>query len=191
MGKGLVDITEGELVADFLGYWLHRLHHGLLWKTHAIHHSSPHLDWLASVRTHPLNVVAQRAPVAILLVLMGFDLAAIGGQLAGFGLLGIVVHMRVDWDWGPLRKVLVSPRFHRWHHSREVDCNYGGLFPVWDLVFGTYRAPTRIRVPAKLQMAWLCDPSTGSVWSHLQEHYELRESGKARKAREARMAAGA
>ena len=35
----------------------------------------------------------------------------------------------------------MSPRFHRWHHSRDVDCNYAGVFPAWDLLFGTYHLP--------------------------------------------------
>ena len=64
--------------------------------------------------------------------------------------MAIVVHANVDWDWGPLRGVLASPRFHRWHHSDEADArdkNFAGIFPVFDRVFGTYfmlrgRVPT-------------------------------------------------
>lgn len=129
------------LVTDFASYWMHRAHHGALWSTHAVHHSSRELDWLASVRGHPLNAIAQRAPILAALVLMGFDLSALAASFAGLGGLGILVHMRVDWDWGPLRRVLVSPRFHRWHHARDHDCNYAGLLPLWDVVFGTFHLP--------------------------------------------------
>jgi sterol desaturase/sphingolipid hydroxylase (fatty acid hydroxylase superfamily) len=44
------------VVGDLVGYWMHRLfHREPLWRFHAVHHSSTELDWLASVRLHPVN----------------------------------------------------------------------------------------------------------------------------------------
>jgi len=45
-----------------------------------------------------------------------------------------------------LRRIVVTPGFHRLHHSRlrhETDANYGTVFPFWDMLLGTarYRAP--------------------------------------------------
>ena len=40
--------------------------------------------------------------------------------------------------------VIVSPRFHRWHHTDEEqarDKNFAGLLPLWDILFGTYYMP--------------------------------------------------
>lgn len=128
-------------VTDFVSYWMHRIHHGPLWRSHAIHHSSTHLDWLASVRGHPLNVVMQRAPIVVVLLALGFDLTAMTGGAGAFALYGLLLHARVDWDLGPLRRVFVSPRFHRWHHSRDHDCNYAGFLPLWDILFGTFYLP--------------------------------------------------
>ncbi len=49
------------VLGDFVGYWTHRLfHRGWLWRVHAVHHSSEHLDWLAAVRVHPLNDLGNR-----------------------------------------------------------------------------------------------------------------------------------
>ena len=31
------------------------------------------------------------------------------------------VHANLNWTFGPLRYVISSPVFHRWHHSRERD----------------------------------------------------------------------
>jgi len=45
---------------------------------------------------------------------------------------------------GPLRAVLASPRFHRWHHTSAKegrDKNFAGLLPLWDILFGTYYMP--------------------------------------------------
>lgn len=40
--------------------------------------------------------------------------------------------------------MISSPVFHRWHHTKEAegrDRNFGALFPVWDILFGTYHMP--------------------------------------------------
>ena len=58
------------------------------------------------------------------------------------------MHANLDWDWGPLRSFLVSPRFHRWHHTSEEearDKNFAGLLPLWDILFGTYYMPRERR----------------------------------------------
>jgi sterol desaturase/sphingolipid hydroxylase (fatty acid hydroxylase superfamily) len=63
-------------------------------------------------------------------------------------LMAILVHANVDWDWGPLRAVIVSPRFHRWHHTDETqarDKNFAGLLPIWDVLFGPYYMPKEHR----------------------------------------------
>ncbi len=49
------------VAGDFLGYWQHRLFHARnLWRFHAVHHSSTELDWLSSVRLHPVNDALSR-----------------------------------------------------------------------------------------------------------------------------------
>ena len=70
-------------------------------------------------------------------------------------------------------------RHHFYHHFHNPRVNHGVTTPLWDLVFGTYVAVQEpIRVPQKLQMAWLCDPTTHDVWTRLQPTYELRTRKK-------------
>ena len=47
----------GILLFDMLVYWTHRFYHEIpvLWKFHAIHHSTEHLDWASGFRGHPLD----------------------------------------------------------------------------------------------------------------------------------------
>ena len=61
---------EVLFLSDGIGYWMHRLfHRGRLWPFHAVHHGSEHLDWLSSVRVHPVSpschssVLASNAPL--------------------------------------------------------------------------------------------------------------------------------
>jgi sterol desaturase/sphingolipid hydroxylase (fatty acid hydroxylase superfamily) len=139
------------VIGDFIGYWMHRLFHtGRLWRFHAVHHSSTALDWLASVRVHPLNDAIMRVAGVLPLVALGFAPIAVAGIVPLLTVFAILLHANVDWDWGPLRAVIASPRFHRWHHTSEAegrDKNFSGLLPLWDILFGTYYMP-RDRAPA-------------------------------------------
>lgn len=136
---------EMIVVLDFIGYWMHRVFHGRrLWRFHAIHHSSEDLDWLSAVRVHPVNDLLNRLVPAVVVILLGFSPPALAGVLPLFALYAILLHANLDWDFGPLRTVIASPRFHRWHHTGEEegrDKNFAGLLPVWDILFGTYFMP--------------------------------------------------
>ena len=49
------------ILGDFIGYWTHRFFHtGRWWKFHAVHHSSQEVDWLSSLRVHPVNDAATK-----------------------------------------------------------------------------------------------------------------------------------
>ena len=144
-------VLEMLLLSELLGYFLHRRFHrsARLWKLHAVHHSSEDLDWLSSVRTHPLNTVVMRTLTATPLLLVGFPVKALAMYLPFLPLYAIFLHANVPWDFGPLRYVIASPAFHRWHHTSEsegLDKNFAGLFPFIDLMFGTFYLPRERRV---------------------------------------------
>jgi sterol desaturase/sphingolipid hydroxylase (fatty acid hydroxylase superfamily) len=146
-------LALGLLVADFVGYWVHRLFHRRpLWGFHAVHHSSPNLDWLSSVRVHPLNDAIGRVLQAVPLLWLGFEPAVFLAVAPITTLYALLLHANLRWTYGPLRFVLASPAFHRWHHAadREArDRNFAGFFPVFDILFGTFYMPPG-REPAAL-----------------------------------------
>ena len=42
---------------------------------------------------------------------------------------------------GWLEKIFITPSNHRVHHAKNpeyIDANYGGVFIIWDRIFGTY-----------------------------------------------------
>jgi sterol desaturase/sphingolipid hydroxylase (fatty acid hydroxylase superfamily) len=54
------------------------------------------------------------------------------------------VHANLNWTLGPFRYVIATPVFHRWHHTPVGDggnTNFAGTFPIWDILFGTFRMP--------------------------------------------------
>jgi sterol desaturase/sphingolipid hydroxylase (fatty acid hydroxylase superfamily) len=140
-----LQVIELLLLADLLGYWAHRaFHRRPLWRFHAVHHATTQLDWLSSVRSHPVNEALMRAAQVVPLFALGFRGEVLAGVAPLFTLYALGLHANVPWSFGPLRYVLASPAFHRWHHTSEergLDRNFANLFPVWDLVFGTFHLP--------------------------------------------------
>ena len=132
-------------IGDFISYWLHRaFHRGRLWRFHAVHHSSEDLDWLASVRVHPVNTWLTRWAEATVLVLLGFSPMMIATYVPFLTFYALLLHANVSWNFGIIGNVIASPRFHQWHHTSEsegLDKNFAGLFPIWDRIFRTYYMP--------------------------------------------------
>jgi len=148
----LLQIVELLVVADFLGYFAHRLFHGRrLWRFHAIHHSAEDLDWLSATRVHPINEVGNRVLQVVPLYLLGFRGQALAALVPILTFWALMVHANLRWDFGPLRYVIASPTFHRWHHTSQeegLDRNFAGLFPWIDALFGTLYMP-RDRQPER------------------------------------------
>lgn len=141
----LLQAMEIIVVSDLIAYWIHRLFHGgRFWHFHAIHHSPIAVDWMTTQRVHPLNDVFLRVAQAVPVFMMGFTPAILAAYHFADIFYAFLVHADVNWNFGPLRYVLVSPAFHRWHHSKRpeaVDKNFASLLPIWDLIFGTLYLP--------------------------------------------------
>lgn len=140
------------LIGDVTGYWTHRWFHGRrLWKFHAVHHCSQELDWLSSVRAHPVNEVISKLAAALVLLGLGFNPKIVGGFIPILSFYAILQHANVSWGFGWLGQIIASPRFHRWHHTSQkegLDKNFAGFFPWIDRIFGTYYMP-KDRLPEK------------------------------------------
>jgi sterol desaturase/sphingolipid hydroxylase (fatty acid hydroxylase superfamily) len=134
--------------SDFLLYWFHRLYHGaVLWKYHAVHHSSEELDWISAARFHPVNILFGTVIVDVALLLAGISpnvMLWVGPFTTAHSAF---VHANLKWTLGPFKYVLASPVFHRWHHTaadRGGSKNFAGTFPVLDLIFGTFYMPKNV-----------------------------------------------
>jgi len=135
----------GLLLFDLAIYWTHRWYHEvpLLWRFHAIHHSTERLDWISGFRTHPLDGTLI-APAVIFLLAAGFSPEVTGALAVVQIVIGIFLHANVRWRLRPLHRVIITPDFHHWHHANEpeaINSNYSVFLPSWDLLFGTYFMP--------------------------------------------------
>ena len=134
-------------------YWLHRLFHRELWKYHAVHHSSEELDWISAARFHPINLIIGTISVDVILLMAGIspNVMLWVGPFNTFH--SAFVHANLNWTLGPFKYVLATPVFHRWHHTAldaGGNTNFAGTFPLWDILFGTFRMPEN-ELPGKLR----------------------------------------
>jgi sterol desaturase/sphingolipid hydroxylase (fatty acid hydroxylase superfamily) len=143
-GLGVVPgALVGYLVADAVGYAIHRLLHNVpwLWRwTHQMHHSAERLDVAGSAYFHPLDNVAQGLTNIGAIMILGLTpgAAALAGFLGFFA--GTFQHMNVRTPrW--LGYVIQRPEAHAVHHTRGVHAYNYGAFPLWDIVLGTFRNP--------------------------------------------------
>jgi len=169
------------VASDFLLYWIHRgFHRGALWKYHAIHHAPKDVEWLSAARFHPVNLVLGTAAVDIAFLLAGVS-PNIFIVIGPFNIItSCMVHANLNWTFGPLRYVLVSPVFHRWHHSRDVvGRNFASTFALWDVMFGTYYLPK-----GEVPKAYCIDDEAmpEGMWAQIAYPLVQRADGQARPA---------
>lgn len=144
-------LVAGILLFDMTTYWAHRFYHEIpiLWKFHAIHHSTEHMDWVSGFRAHPLDGTLI-APAIVFLIAAGFPNEQVG-FLAVFQIVfGLFLHANVRFRFKIFDRFIMTPEFHHWHHSNEEDAiwsNYSTFLPLWDMLFGTYFMPKGGRRP--------------------------------------------
>jgi sterol desaturase/sphingolipid hydroxylase (fatty acid hydroxylase superfamily) len=110
--------------------------------------------------------------VAALLVGPGLGLA-FGVSFVGMYVTYEWIHRRAHTHRGLGAYGRFLRRHHFHHHFGNPRMNHGVTSPIWDLVFGTWEVPGRIRVPEKLRMQWLVDPATGDVRAEFAADYAL------------------
>jgi sterol desaturase/sphingolipid hydroxylase (fatty acid hydroxylase superfamily) len=159
-GLGMLPATHWPMLAqaiiavillDMAIYWQHRLSHRLpwLWRLHQVHHSDLQVDVTLGVRFHPGEILLSMLYKFAVIVLLGATPLAVAVYeilLASFALLTHAdIALPVRWD-RRLRLLLVTPDWHRVHHSvhrAETDSNYGNLLTLWDHVFASQVAQPR------------------------------------------------
>lgn len=139
------------LVFDLVDYLYHRAQHryAWFWNLHAVHHSQRQMTLWSDNRNHLIDDVMRDT----LLVVVSYLIGVAPGQFVMIVVITQLIeslshaNLRLNFGkWG--ERLLVSPRFHRHHHSIAYDAstsgpaggyNFAVLFPVWDILFKTAR----------------------------------------------------
>ncbi|OAI94949.1 hypothetical protein AYO28_05415 [Pseudomonas putida] len=160
---------------DFCYYWLHRFGHerNILWAAHSVHHQSEEYNLSTALR--------QTSTGFLLSWVFYLPLAVLGVPLLVFisvGALNLLyqfwVHTRHIPRLGWYEWIFVTPSNHRVHHAQNplyLDRNYGGVFILWDRLFGTFQSeddaePVVFGVTTPLA-------SWNPLWANLQFYAQL------------------
>lgn len=150
----IIGIILYFLIVDFFYYWFHRLQHtnSFLWGQHKFHHSEVSLNVTSSRRIHWLE-----EPLVLFFIILPMNLL-FNLQPIAAGLLAFIeilwlqfIHMNLRLGFGIFSTIIVSPQYHRIHHSfqpQHINKNYAVFFPIWDIVFGSYCHPQPGEFPA-------------------------------------------
>ncbi len=130
---------------DFSYYWFHRCSHRVrwFWATHAIHHSSNEFNLAAAYRFGWTGRLTGSAIFYVPMIWLGFA----PGPVFIAASINLLYQFWLHAEWIPklgwLEYVLNTPSHHRVHHAANteyLDRNYGGIFIVFDRLFGTFVA---------------------------------------------------
>lgn len=159
-GWGLLNLRslplEMSLLATFflrgfISWGIHILNHKvpLLWRFHRIHHLDTELDVSTTVRVHPIEFVLSLLIGIPLVVAFGLAPWALMLYEVLDAMVVVFSHSNIRFPTSidrVLRYIIVTPDLHRIHHSSwrpETDSNYSAVFPIWDLLLGTFRGSPR------------------------------------------------
>jgi sterol desaturase/sphingolipid hydroxylase (fatty acid hydroxylase superfamily) len=145
------------VIFDFADYWLHRGQHRYRWwwALHALHHSQRQMTMWTDNRNHLLDDMLRAVVLATVARVIGVGPGQFFAVVVATQLLESLTHANVRLWFGPaLERLVVSPQFHRLHHSAgdasEANVthdpsvhNFAVLLPLWDILFGTARFDRR------------------------------------------------
>ncbi|WP_119395243.1 sterol desaturase family protein [Salinibius halmophilus] len=144
-------VVASVLLLDMLIYWQHVAFHKVpvLWRLHRVHHSDTDIDVTTGSRFHTIEIILSMLIKLVAIMVLGVPVVAvilfevILNGMAMFNHANLRLPHSVD---RLLRQVLVTPDFHRVHHSvhrDECNSNYGFNLSLWDRLFNSYVAQPR------------------------------------------------
>ncbi|MFJ4197364.1 sterol desaturase family protein [Pseudomonas sp. NPDC089534] len=165
---------------DFCYYWLHRMGHerNILWAAHSVHHQSEDYNLSTALRQTSTGFLLSwifYLPMA----LAGVPLPVFVSVAALNLLYQFWVHTRHIPKLGWFEWFFVTPSNHRAHHAQNalyMDRNYGGVFILWDRLFGSFQEeddnePVIFGVTTPLA-------SWNPLWANLQFYAQLWDDAR-------------
>jgi sterol desaturase/sphingolipid hydroxylase (fatty acid hydroxylase superfamily) len=172
------------VLVDFAEYWFHRAAHRVrfMWASHAVHHSTTRFNLTAAVRLPWTGALSGAVFFFLPLTLIGFHPLAVTAMALLNLIYQFFLHTERAPRLGPLEWVLNTPAHHRVHHASNEHCldkNFGGVFIIWDRLFGTFAEASR---DEKLRFGLVSPlPSQGLLTVNFHEWRKLlRDTWRAR-----------
>lgn len=145
---GFLQILALVVLEDFIYYWFHRGSHWFRfwWVSHVNHHSSKEFNLTTALRQDWTGIFVLDWAPWLPMAFIGFPPEWILFQNSlnityQFWIHTRTIGMMPKW----FESIFNSPRHHRVHHGINpgyVNHNFGGIFIIWDRLFGTFAEET-------------------------------------------------
>jgi sterol desaturase/sphingolipid hydroxylase (fatty acid hydroxylase superfamily) len=116
-----------------------------------VHHSDEHFNTTTYMRQYWLESPLQSITVTMLVTIpFHFSDMTLYYAYLFTALWAFLTHMDVRLELGRFTCLLTGPQLHRLHHSiheKHRDKNFAQLFPLLDILFGTYVPPEKGEFP--------------------------------------------
>ena len=163
------------ILYDLCYYWMHRIHHEVkvFWATHVVHHHGEEFNLSTALRQTssgflwkwvfflPMFVIGVPPEVYV--------------SVAGVNLVyQFWVHTEHVGRLGFLEYIFITPSNHRVHHAQNddyLDANYGGVFILWDRIFGTFIDERKDLKPVYGTVKPL--KSFNPFWANIEVFYQM------------------
>lgn len=172
---GAVAAIVSFVVLDLAIYAQHVVFHyvPVFWRFHRVHHADIDFDVSTGVRFHAGEIFVSQAWKILVVLALGAPAIAVLAFEIALNATAMFSHSNLrlpDMVDRRLRLATVTPDMHRVHHSvdvAETNSNFGFNFSIWDRLFGTYRAASKVeqsdmaiglascRGPEASKFAWL------------------------------------
>jgi sterol desaturase/sphingolipid hydroxylase (fatty acid hydroxylase superfamily) len=134
------------LLKDAAEFAYHYAQHRIpaLWAMHSLHHSDPAMAVLTTQRHFWGDQIVKQVTVWSVVLMIMKPTPAIAFGYGIIALWNLFAHLDAPINFGRWSWLLNSPAYHRRHHSilpEHYDTNFAGLFPIFDVLCGTYRRP--------------------------------------------------
>jgi alkylglycerol monooxygenase len=164
---------------DLAYYVFHRASHrvNVFWAGHVVHHQSEEYNLSVALRQSWFDKIGESLfylPLAVL----GFPPLMFLAMTTLNTLYQFWIHTRAVGKLGPLEWVMNTPSHHRVHHGinpKYIDKNYGGIFIVWDRLFGTFKHEEEEPVYGIVKPLASFNP----LWANVHYFVDMRDLARA------------
>lgn len=135
-----VQILAVLLIYDFMFYWVHRAFHlPLLMKyVHYVHHRVRFPTAIDDYYLHPIDTLWVTTLFFVSLVIVGpFNTTTFVATLFIWVFINNSIHGGLNLPHPIFRLTNYWARRHNVHHGKNMNANFGSIFPFWDKMFGT------------------------------------------------------
>jgi sterol desaturase/sphingolipid hydroxylase (fatty acid hydroxylase superfamily) len=146
------------VLLDFFDYLYHRASHTFnwWWQLHTLHHSQTVMTAWSDNRNNLLDDLIRAVFLSLIALIFGVPPGQFIVLVALSQFIQSWQHANIKLHLGWAKYLLISPLYHRMHHAVGYGyeakgkpgvlggCNFGILFPWWDMLFKTAIFPQEV-----------------------------------------------